>query len=80
LSLAVHGRLADSGLKDSSLKCIERPARNAVTRLETKIHPRLRRGCKVRGQRGFITDPAVDVESGQPEGAEAGQPRERNSG
>ncbi len=31
------------------------------TRLDTKIHPRFRRGCKVRESRGVIVGPAVDA-------------------
>jgi len=34
------------------------------TRVHTKIHPRLRRGCKVRVKRGVIIGPAVDAGPG----------------
>jgi hypothetical protein len=50
------------------------------TRLYTKIHPRLSRGCKVRVRRGVIIDPVADAGPGETRRRKSGKPKERKSG
>jgi hypothetical protein len=61
-----HGGLSAAWKAKARLKsCIQGRARMCKTRLYTKIHPRLSRGCKVRVRRGVIIDPVADAGSGE---------------